>query len=112
MFFIVSVLIYALRSVLRSALGSALSGDLRAALHGALRSAPRGALGATTDATGAIEALAIVDATYAFVADATKTRRLADADDTAAAEAIAVIEALAVIKALGATDTTMTLHLV
>jgi hypothetical protein len=71
MFFIVNVLIYALRSVLRSALGTA------------------------TDAADATVVRTSVDAVSAFVVDTTKTRRLADADAAAAAEALAVVQALA-----------------
>ena len=71
MFFIVSVLIYALRSVLRSALGTA------------------------TDAADATVVRTSVDAVSDFVVDTTKTRRLADADAAAAAEALAVVQALA-----------------
>ena len=71
MFFIVNVLIYALRSVLRSALGTA------------------------TDAADATVVRTSVDAVSAFVVDTTKTRRLADADAAAADEALAVVQALA-----------------
>ncbi len=71
MFFIVSVLIYALRSVLRSALGTA------------------------TDAADATVVRTSVDAVSDFVVDTTKTRCLADADAAAAAEALAVVQALA-----------------
>lgn len=70
MFFIVSVLFYALRSVLRGALGTAIY-----------------AADATVVRTS-------VDTVSTFV-DTTKTRRLADADDAAAAEALAVVQALA-----------------